>query len=263
VPLPDHARVAFVIAGTQRGGTTTLATYLRQHPQVALPLNKEVHFFDNEKLWQAGQPDYAAYHASFPPGSDNRVFGDATPIYMYWQPALPRMRDYNPAMKLIMILRNPIERAYSHWNHERQAQRETLPFREALLAEAGRAQKAAPLQLRYSSYVARGMYAQQLTRIAQFFPAEQLLVLRMEDLLRALAPLFVRVADFLGIQRFSPAQYIVAHARSYEQPLPAADRRYLIGVFGDEIRALERLLGWDCSDWLKENTEEDAEDASA
>jgi hypothetical protein len=252
VSQQDNHRVSFVIAGTQRGGTTTLATYLRQHPQIALPSNKEAHFFDNEKLWGAGPADPAAYHASFPPGAPDRLLGDATPIYMYWQPALPRMRDYNPAMKLVIILRNPIDRAYSHWNHERQAKRELLSFRDAIAAEPERSRAAAPMQLRNQSYVQRGMYAQQLARIDQFFPAEQILVFRMEELSKdGLAPLFTRLADFLGILRFSPAKSIIAHARSYEEPLPDHDRSHLAGLFADDVRALEQRFGWDLGDWLR------------
>jgi hypothetical protein len=88
--------------------------------------------------------------------------GEATPIYMYWKRALPRIREYNPDLKLIMILRNPITRAYSHWNFERLASRESLPFREALLAEPARTAAVLPKQLRNGSYIARGRYTAQL-----------------------------------------------------------------------------------------------------
>lgn len=246
----DDDRVSFLIAGTQRGGTTTLVEYLLQHPDVFIPKKKELHFFDTEKLWQAGAPDYARYRRDFADAPAGRLLGDATPIYMYWEPALPRIRDYNPAMKFVILLRNPITRAYSHWNHERLAGREKLSFREALAAEPERTRLAAPLQLRHSSYVDRGMYTRQLERLWDFFPSAQTLVLRTDDFSRALAPMFDRIASFLGIARFSPVLEIAAHAHAYESPLAAEDRRYLEDIFVPEIRALERLLGWDCSDWL-------------
>ena len=243
-------RVGFVIAGTQRGGTTTLYEYLRRHPQICMPAQKELHFFDNEELWRSPPPDFAHYHAAFPVEPAHRLLGEATPIYMYWEPALARMRDYNPAMKLIVILRNPITRAYSHWNHERQAGREPLSFREALLAEPARTEQARPRQLRDSSYVQRGMYTAQLRRIWANFPVGQTLVLRTDDLGTALADVFARIASFLGVATFTPVLPIAANAHAYEEPMTAADRRYLAGVFEPEIRALERLLGWECSDWL-------------
>lgn len=249
-------KVGFMIAGTQRGGTTTLHEYLRRHPEIGMPADKELHFFDDEKLWRAQRPSYATYHAAFPVEPSHRLLGDATPIYMYWEPAIPRIRDYNPAMKLILVLRNPITRAYSHWNHERKAGREPLSFRDALLAEPARAEQERPLQLRYTSYVERGMYARQLARIWANFPAQQTLVLRTDDLRTALASVFVRIATFLGVARFTPAHAIVANAHTYAAPMSPADRRYLIGVFQQEIMDLERLLGWDCSEWLAEERDE-------
>jgi hypothetical protein len=245
-------KVGFMIAGTQRGGTTTVHEYLRRHPEICMPANKELHFFDDEELWRAQPPSYAAYRAAFPVEPSHRLLGDATPIYMYWEPALPRIRDYNAAMKLILILRNPITRAYSHWNHERQAGRESLSFRDALLAEPSRAEQARPLQPRHSSYVQRGMYTRQLARIWANFPVQQTLVLRTDDLRTALASVFARIASFLGIARFTPAHAIIANARTYDASMSPADRRYLVGVFEQEIIDLERLLGWDCSEWRAE-----------
>jgi len=151
---PD--KVAFVIAGTQKGGTTALASYLYEHPEIGMPTVKEVHFFDTEEHFASPDVDYAGYDAYFKPGVRGRVLGDATPIYMYWEPAPQRMRRYNPAMKLIMLLRNPVTRAYSHWNMERERQRDRLPFEQAVRTEEDRCRKALPLQHRSYSYVDRG-----------------------------------------------------------------------------------------------------------
>lgn len=243
-------KIGFMIAGTQRGGTTTLHEYLRRHPQICMPASKELHFFDNEELWRGQTPSYSTYRADFPVAPSHRLLGDATPIYMYWEPAIPRIRDYNPAMKLILVLRNPITRAYSHWNHERQAGRETLSFRAALLAEPARAEQVRPFQLRMSSYVQRGMYTRQLARIWAHFPVQQTVVLRTDELGTALGSVFARIGSFLGIARFTPVHAIQANALTYNAPMSRADRRYLSAVFEQEIRELERLLGWDCSAWL-------------
>lgn len=243
-------KVGFLIAGTQRGGTTTVRDYLFHHPDVCMPARKELHFFDDDKFWRSQTPDYAPYHAAFPVKPSHRMLGEATPIYMYWKPALPRIRDYNPDMKLIVILRNPIARAYSHWNFERLARREFLPFREALLAERSRMEKARPAQLRNESYIQRGLYASQLAELWRFFSREQTLVLRFDDLKRGAEPLCAQIARFLDIRRFTPVYEVVSHARKYVSPLSAEDRSYLAVIFEPEIRSLERLLGWDCSDWL-------------
>ena len=247
---PISSKVDFLIAGAQRAGTTTLREFLFDHPDVCMSAKKELHFFDDDRFWREDPPDYTPYHAAFAPQPSNRLLGEATPIYMYWKAALPRIRAYNPEMKLIMILRNPAERAYSHWNFERQAGRESLPFREALAAEPERSRKALPAQLRHESYVQRGMYAGQLEEIWRHFPRAQTLVLRFDELRRAAGPLCIEVARFLAIRPFSPAREVVANARKYESPLSAKDRRYLAGIFAEDVRRLEALLGWDCADWL-------------
>jgi hypothetical protein len=101
----------FLIAGVQKGGTTALFDYLRDHPQLNLAPEKEVHFFDDEAQdWSA--PDYDAFHARFAPAGPGRISGEATPIYTYWPDSLERIRAYNPEMKLILLFRDPIARAW-------------------------------------------------------------------------------------------------------------------------------------------------------
>ncbi len=142
-------KVDFVIAGAQRSGTTTLDLYLREHPDVAMPwTRKELHFFDGEQHFRSEPVDYRVYHANFTARAPGQLRGDATPSYMYWQPTPARMARYNPALKIVVVLRNPITRAYSHWNKEWRRGRETLPFMEALRAEPERARAALPLQIR-------------------------------------------------------------------------------------------------------------------
>src|SRR4051795_9448938 len=110
--------INFVIGGTQKGGTSALDAFLRQHPQICMPESrKELHFFDREENF-ARPPKYRKYHANFRPGPGHRVTGEATPIYMYWDAAPARIWSYNPAMKWILVLRNPVERAFSAWNME-------------------------------------------------------------------------------------------------------------------------------------------------
>lgn len=108
--------VNFVIIGAQKAGTTALFDYLGEMPGIGLSRTKEVHFFDDETVdWDC--PDYGAYHAQFDPGAAPLI-GEATPIYVYWPRALERIRAYNPDMRLILMLRDPVERAWSHWRME-------------------------------------------------------------------------------------------------------------------------------------------------
>src|SRR5256885_16741616 len=127
--------VNFVIGGTQKGGTSALDSFLRQHPEICMPeTRKELHYFDREKNF-AKRPDHKKYHANFRPSPGQRVIGEATPIYMYWNAAPSRIHAYNPEMKWILTLRNPVERAFSAWNMERNRGADPLPFSEAIEKE--------------------------------------------------------------------------------------------------------------------------------
>jgi hypothetical protein len=243
-------KVDFVIAGAQRAGTTSLDLHLREHPGVAMPrTRKELHFFDHDEHFGAEPWSFEAYHANFPPRAPGQLRGDSTPSYMYWTPAAERMARYNPALKIIVILRNPITRAYSHWNKERQRGRETLPFREALAAEAARAAATATAQDRRTSYVDRGFYSRQLRRLWRHFAADRTLILRSSELRQDAAATLNRVAIFLELPPFAPVAPKTANARHYDAPIDPPAWEHLAGIYAAEIQELERLLQWDCSDW--------------
>ena len=157
-------------------------------------------------------------------------------------------------MKVIVVLRNPIDRAYSHWNMERSKTRERHSFEEALALEEERAHAALPLQDRHFSYVSRGFYTEQLRRLARYFPSVQSLVLRMEDVMNPGTDAADRIWNFLGLQSPGPLPLPHANQRLYTAPMAAATRRGLRETFEYEIRALERMLGWDLNSWLVEPT---------
>src|SRR5262249_47450812 len=147
---------------------------LRQHPQIQMAAVKETHFFDDEQRdWES--PDYSGLHAHFLAG-DNRLRGEATPITMYWRPAVRRLHRYSSEIRIILILRDPVTRAFSNWRQERAEGRETLPFSEAI--RSGRArlfdQGTAEGLHRYYSYVERGWYGEQLKYLFAHFPKHQI-----------------------------------------------------------------------------------------
>lgn len=246
-------KVAFVVAGTQKGGTSALASYLYEHPEICMSTVKEVHFFDNDEYFASGDVDYARYHAHFKPTARRRLLFEATPIYMYWETAPLRIQRYNPAMKLIMLLRNPVTRAYSHWNLNREHPSgpvDPLPFEQAIEAEAKRRDDVRPLQDKRFSYIDRGFYSEQIRRIWRHFPVEQTLVLKSQDLQRNPEAALARVTAFLGVERCPRVGPRTVNARQSRVPMSAAARSYLCDVFASEVRTLEQMFGWDCSDWL-------------
>ena len=241
--------VDFVIGGTQKGGTSALDSFLRQHPQICLPeAKKELHFFDREEHFSA-KPDYRKYHAHFRPETAHRAVGEATPIYMYWNAAPSRIWSYNPEMKWILVLRNPVERAFSAWNMETKRGAETLSFEQAVAQEAARCREALPLQHRVFSYLDRGFYAHQVRRLFDMFGRDQCLVLRNEDLRENHGETLRKVFRFLGVDdSFAPTSADVFH-HDYEQTLEPELSGKLTQMFYFDIKELERLLQRDLTSW--------------
>jgi hypothetical protein len=241
-------QVNFVIGGTQKGGTSALDSFLRQHPEICMPnTRKELHFFDREEE----NTDYKRYHANFKPKSQQRVIGEASPIYMYWETAPYRIWKYNPKMKWILALRNPVERAFSAWNMETKRGKEKLPFAEAIEKEAERCREALPWQHRVYSYVDRGFYAHQVQRLFNIFGRDNVLVLLSEELRHEHQKTLSRVFKFLGVDSsFVPPEASVFE-QEYSGKIDNQLRARLIEVFYFDIKELEKLLGKNLTTWYE------------
>ncbi|PYL03185.1 MAG: sulfotransferase [Verrucomicrobia bacterium] len=241
-------KLDFLVAGAQKSGTTALNYYLTRHPRIALPIKKELHFFDNDDLFAGGNVSYEPLHDMFRPARPGSIAGENTPIYLYWRPALPRIRNYNPEMKFIVILRNPIERAFSQWNMQRLRGNEPFDFVEAVQAEARRIADAAPKQLRKFSYLDRGRYAEQLERAFRLFPRERFLILKYETFRARQREMIDEVFRFLNL---TPVRFraVEAHDIPYSRKIRAEERAAVWEILKSDIGGLETLLEWDCSDW--------------
>jgi hypothetical protein len=268
-----HRRLfpAFLIIGAQRAGTTTLYTYLRRHPDVTGPRyadsavfwSKELHFFD-ENYWRG--PDW--YRKFFPLESRQRLMrhlgrdlvpGEGTPYYMF-HPAVPeRVAATLPDVRLIALLRNPVERAYSHYQMMARTGREKLSFEEAIEAEPKRLEGIEELLMedrprygedghrrhqhhRHRAYVGRGLYADQLERWLAHVPREQLLVIRSEDFLAKPDETYAQVFDFLQLRPWQVRDYEARNTASYA-PIDPDLRARLEARFAEPNARLARLLG--------------------
>ena len=247
----ESRKVDFVIAGTQKGGTTALDTYLRAHLEICMAKIKEVHFFDEEKYFHTNEIDYSKYHENFNIQPPHKILGEATPIYMYWYDCPKRIWAYNPHMKVIVILRNPVERAYSHWNWERNRGAIDLTFRDAIQGERERAREALPEEHRVHSYIHRGYYSEQLRRIRHYFPKKQTLAIKNEELRTHPQETLDRVCHFLSVDPLPNIDAKEVLMTPYVTSIQVEEREYLQRIFEYEIRELERMLNWDCREWLK------------
>ena len=245
-PLPD-----FLVLGAQKAGTTALYAYLRRHPQITGPSWKEVSFFDRH--WARGE---SWYRGNFPNLARTRgkLVGEASPSYVFHPLAPGRVRQLVPEARLVVLVRNPVDRALSHYNHEVALGREQLSFEEALDAEEerllGEEERLADDPRYFSrewwshTYKARGRYAEQLERWLAVFPREQLLVLPSDDLGGDPAAAHGRVLEFLG----APPQRLDSYPRVYEreyEPMKPETRERLAAEFEEPNRRLYELLGRD------------------
>ena len=241
-------RLDFIVAGAQKCGTTALHYQLKKHPQIALPDKEELHFFDDEERFAEGANDEDLY-ASFRPSSRAVIAGESTPAYLYWRPAIERIWNYNQDIKLIILLRNPVDRAFSHWNMQRERGYDTLDFLPAIRAEEQRQNEAAPLQSRRFSYVRRGLYAEQLERVFKYFRREQVKVVRAEELRGDFAGAINAIFNFVGADSLRNIRNKERNPIRYGRQITTEERREVYRLFEEDVMKLEKLLGWDCSDW--------------
>jgi len=241
-------RLDFIVAGAQKSGTTALHYFLSKHPEIALPDKQEMHFFDDEKIF-SGPVDYDLLHRHFPMVAGSTIAGECTPNYIYWRPAIERIWNYNPKIKLLILLRNPVDRAFSHWNMQRSKGREPLDFLDAVNEEKRRIAQPLSLESRRFAYVTRGFYSEQLERVFTFFRREQTKTIKFEDFRDKNRETLDSIFHFLGVKALGAVRSKDRNVVPYERAMTANERKRLFAIFADEIARLEQMLGWDCSDW--------------
>lgn len=247
---PLRALPSLLIIGAQRSGSTSLFNYLVRHPNVLPPLGKEVHYFDlhyaRGVMWYRGRFPFAY-----------RLRGgmtlDASPYYLMHPLAPERAARLLPEVKLIAVLRNPIDRAFSHYQHEVRDGRETLPFEEAIDQEGRRVDgeedrlRNEPGYYSYAhhrySYVRRGLYLEQLRRWTASYPRERLLVIQSEALFRDPAAIVARVQAFLGLSSHREESYRPFYQGNYDRQMPGELRRRLAALYEPHNLELYRWLG--------------------
>jgi hypothetical protein len=203
--LPD-----LIIIGAQKAGTTSLFHYLQQHPQLLPSTLKEVHYFDGgmDPAVDTFEKGESWYRAHFPlaarcgPGA--KVF-EASPFYLF-HPLVPeRLATVVPKARLIVLLRNPVDRAISHYFKEHRNGYEDLPIEEAIYTEENRVcdiiakGQWKDRRIRHYTYKARGRYAEQLERFLARFPREQILIINSGDLTKDTNRILRTIFGFAGV----------------------------------------------------------------
>lgn len=235
--LPD-----FIVLGTQRGGTTSLYRYLTEHPDVGPAFRKEVHFF--ERHYEKGLDWYLAH---FPMRGEFPVVGEASPNYLFHPDVPERVRQVVPHAKFIVLLRNPIDRAYSHYNMNVKKGFEQFSFEDAVDKERERlssSEDAASPTWRHYSYLKRGLYVEQLQHWMSVFLREQFLIIKSEDFYEDPGQVLNQTLRYLGLRPWSLASFRAYHLSEYAD-IDTATRERLVDYFAPYNQQLYALLGHD------------------
>ena len=220
--LPD-----FIIVGAQRAGTTSLYNYLIEHPLIMPAFRKEVHFFDSN--YNKGLHWYKAF---FPfkfekTLKQNSLTGEASPYYLFYPHTAERIKKKLPKIKIIILLRDPVDRAYSHYNHEVNLGHEQLSFKEAIGKEEERLapeykkimndDKYYSFNHDHYSYLARGRYIEQIESWVNQYPSDQLIIIRSEDLFNDTQRIISQVFSFLKLPDYKVKYFKEYNRISYKE----------------------------------------------
>jgi len=229
----------FLIIGVQRGGTTSLYKNLCRHPRIRHAKSKELHFFDLH--YHRGLDWYKRkfeFNLNWKGDPNERILtGEASPYYIFHPFSLLRIKKHYPDIKLIILLRDPVRRAYSHYWHEKDRGFETLEFMEAVKQEKIRLANCADefSNLGYSenhfryAYVERGKYIEQIKRCYTLFPRNQIFITDSESYFNNSQETMDKICAFLSIDEWDFALGEYAVKRNFPELSP------------DEIQHLENI----------------------
>lgn len=247
----------FLLIGAQKGGTSSVFLNMMQHPNIIPPLHKEIFFFN--EFYDKGM---GWYRNRFAPVSVKRkqeatlgqkcITGEATITYLCDEIVPGRVKKHYPDMRLMVVLRNPVLRAHSHFKHAIRIKNENRDFLTAVQTELARLDKGilehddpnVPY-LENTQYIVRGRYAPQLENWFKHFPREQLLVLRSEDFFEQPGEVFKQINDHMGIQQWQPETFEAINIAPNKAPFGEEERLLLADYFRPYNKQLNELMGRD------------------
>ena len=252
-----HSKPDFLIIGGEKCGTTSLYEYLIKHPHVLPAKGKEVYYFDYK--FQNG---FGWYKTFFPKILTKKFIGliknkkilsgEATPRYLNHPHSPKRILKLLPNVKLIILLRNPIDRAFSHYNMETDQGKETLSFKDSIEHEDERIipeyEKMKQNENYYGrkyywySHVEAGIYIKYLKRWIEMFPKNQILIVKSEDLFENTSITYNKVLDFLGLSYHELSGYKKFKERQYAEKLDPDLRKKLSSFFQPHNEELYEFL---------------------
>ncbi|WP_417258664.1 sulfotransferase domain-containing protein [Celeribacter sp.] len=287
-----NRKVDFFIVGAAKSGTTSVFRHLKAHPEIFLPRDKEPHFFGDQrpKIKYGLYPDFESYMSLFRNAKDGQIWGEGSTAYLYSETAPQEVFRHNPKAKILILLRDPRDRAYSLYWHHRRDFHEKVSFEDALALEDERIAQKAPFGFHY---LKSGLYYDSVRRWLETFGKDQVRIYTMEDLKQDSSSVMHDICAFLGVKEIEistekihnrsgehrsrlisyvfarnnrfrrVAKRILPHRvarvreiivqRNLVQPEEMAEstRDRLTALFRPDIERLQKLINRDLSGWMK------------
>ena len=245
--FPEYRVLEFIIAGVMKSGTTAMITNLGKHPDISM-VEKEIHFFDDKRTYQKGM-DWYKSHFDY----SKRMTGDKAPDVMYQTSCLELLQLANPQVKIIISLRNPIARAYSHWKMLRDEFRDTRSFESTVKNEIKfkwGENRLYKISFR-SQILQRGLYYEQIKEILKYFPKDNLLILISEKVLEDMDREYSKVYKFLDLREYHSKRYIKEFVSKNPDTLDENGKLYkfLKKLYKEDVDNLEQFLGYKTGWW--------------
>jgi hypothetical protein len=258
--FPSNRIVDFMVAGTMKGGTEAIVHNFEKHPEISMT-PYELHFFDNPEKYQLGMDYYKSFF-----DYTKKCVGDKAPDIMYQSEAMALLQRVNPQVKIILILRDPIERCFSHWKMTKTDYKNRKSFEFCVQDEIknrmgeNRESKIAF----YSHFIQRGFYYTQIQELLKYFPRHNMLIIISEKVRKDMYFYYNQIFEFIGVQQVASASASsdsASSASSDSSLLPLEFKEYHIGkdltkldkkskiykqlkeIFTKEVQQLEEYLG--------------------
>ncbi|MEM7161982.1 MAG: sulfotransferase [Bacteroidota bacterium] len=243
----------FLVIGAARSGTTLLHSYLLQHPEIYVPKNKqpEPHFFLKSHLYQKGEDWY--HEKFFSEVTSEKAIGEISTSYLFGEKVPERIKNYNPHMRFLVMLREPKQRAFSNYWHSFKNGFEHIPFEDAIKQEELRSENLSEelKEIAPYSYVGRSAYFGQLNRFLNHFHRAQFMPMLFEDFISKPLEVLQEICWFLKVDEsfaFSPITE-KENASNPGQEIDGSTKTYLDEVFEPLNRELAELFDLNLEKW--------------
>jgi hypothetical protein len=240
--FPTYRTIDFIIGGTMKGGTTAAITNLNKHPDIQV-IDHEIHYYDKKEIYQKGLQWYKS-HFNY----SKKMVGDKAPDVMYQQSCLELLQITNPQVKIILFLRNPIDRAYSHWKMTKEKFRNKSSFEDSINDELEyRMGENRTYDVSFwHHFIQRGFYYQQIEEILKYFPKDNLLILITEKVKDNMDMEYQKVFKFLELNQHHDKyveEFISNNPNNILAPKSLLYKK-LKKLYVKDVKNLEKFIGY-------------------